>query len=118
MVDNDIKYRDMIRMLDETGRTCFRYGYSLSVIRWMKDELGIETKKEAIDLVKIISLEFIKDFNSNDRYDPYKIEVMRTQKINKSISDIVKHFTEVEEKKVEAEMPNIEVISDNFIRIL
>lgn len=101
----------MVEIMEETIRNCLYYGYSLTPIRWMEDDLKVTTKKEAIIILNRIISGFIKEFNRASC--PSEIQKANEHKLNKAILLVVEHF----EKKEKSKKMKVEEISENFIRV-
>lgn len=101
----------MVEIMQETIRTCLYYGYTLTPIRWMEQDLKITTKKEAVIILNEIIRGFIKEFNKASC--PAERDKADNHKLNKSIITIITHF----DNKVKEKKEKVEEISENFIRV-
>lgn len=105
----------MVKIMDETVRSCLYYGYTLTVINWLQNDIKISTKKEAIIILNKIMHGFVKEFNSDNYYTQTK--KAENHKLNKSISIITKHFEDIEIERKNKKKEKIEEISENFIKV-
>lgn len=95
-------------ILTETLRTCLSLGHTITIINWLENDLYISTKEDAIKSIRPLILNSIREFNTASC--PMEYERANTNRINKAIISISKHFDNKNKETLER-------IADNFYRI-
>lgn len=95
-------------ILIETLRTCLSLGHTITIINWLENDLYISTKEEAVESIKPLIINSVREFNKASCLIEY--ERANTNKINKAINSITNHF---DKKNKET----LEKIANNFYRV-